>query len=63
MSTCTDQRIERVVQNLVPTTAFDDKFGPTASLEARLAYYHTPGVTIAVVDNFEIAWARGYGVA
>jgi CubicO group peptidase (beta-lactamase class C family) len=29
----------------------------------RMDHYHVPGVSIAVVDNGEIKWAKGYGVA
>ncbi|MHC4134414.1 MAG: serine hydrolase domain-containing protein [Planctomycetota bacterium] len=31
-------------------------------LADRMAHYHVPGVSIAVVNDFEIEWARGYGV-
>ena len=27
-----------------------------------MAYYHTPGVSIAVVNNYKVEWARGFGV-
>lgn len=29
----------------------------------RMDYYHVPGVSIAVVENGEIKWAKGYGIA
>ena len=28
----------------------------------RMKYYNVPGVSIAVIDNDEIVWAKGYGV-
>ncbi len=28
----------------------------------RMKHYQVPGVSIAVIENFEIAWAKGYGV-
>ena len=62
MSALTDQRMERVVANLVPATAFDGKFAPTAAIAARQAYYHTPGVSIAVIDDYQVAWAAGFVV-
>jgi CubicO group peptidase (beta-lactamase class C family) len=37
--------------------------GEKTTLEQRMAHYHVPGVSIAVIDNHEIEWARGYGVA
>jgi CubicO group peptidase (beta-lactamase class C family) len=27
-----------------------------------LAYYHTPGVSLAVINDFKVEWARGFGV-
>ncbi|GAB4237883.1 MAG: hypothetical protein Tsb0034_13210 [Ekhidna sp.] len=34
----------------------------TYSLEDRMAYFGVPGVSIAVIKNGELSWARGYGV-
>src|SRR5688572_23887791 len=31
-------------------------------LAERMAHYKVPGVSIAVIDKGEIAWAKGYGV-
>src|SRR5207253_1074124 len=33
------------------------------SLAERLAYWHVPGVSIAVINDGKIEWAKGYGVA
>jgi len=30
-------------------------------LEARLAYYKIPGISIAVINNGVVDWARGFG--
>jgi CubicO group peptidase (beta-lactamase class C family) len=57
-----ERRIERVVNGLLPDTSFDNRYGPKASLQDRMAYFHTPGVSIAVVKNHRIEWARGFGV-
>jgi CubicO group peptidase (beta-lactamase class C family) len=32
-------------------------------LADRMAYYHVPGVGIAVINDGALEWARGYGVA
>ncbi|MDI9634580.1 serine hydrolase domain-containing protein [Geitlerinema splendidum] len=32
------------------------------TLQARMAYYKVPGVSIAVVDQGNIIWAKGFGV-
>ncbi|MDY8136013.1 serine hydrolase [Aquimarina sp. 2201CG5-10] len=34
----------------------------TWSIEERMKHYGIPGVSIAVINNGEIAWAKGYGV-
>ncbi|MDQ3697236.1 MAG: beta-lactamase family protein, partial [Gemmatimonadota bacterium] len=31
-------------------------------LDERMRHYKVPGVSVAVIDSFRIAWARGYGV-
>ena len=28
----------------------------------RMKYYHVPGVSVAVIDNGKIDWAKGYGI-
>src|SRR3954467_1588285 len=33
------------------------------SLADRLAHWHVPGVSIAVINNGKVDWAHGYGVA
>ncbi len=62
MITDIDSRLERITHNLLPATGLQNKFGPPQSLQDRMAFYHTPGVSIAVIDNFQIDWARGFGV-
>jgi len=59
-----ERRIERVINGLLPSTAFRNhhRYGPKATLKERMAYYHTPGVSIAVVNNYKVEWARGFGV-
>jgi CubicO group peptidase (beta-lactamase class C family) len=57
-----ERRIENVINGLLPETALDNQYGPKGSLTNRMAYYHTPGVSIAVVKDFKIDWARGFGV-
>jgi CubicO group peptidase (beta-lactamase class C family) len=34
-----------------------------ATIAERMRHYNVPGVSVAVIDGGEIAWARGYGVA
>ena len=55
-----EARIDRVIDNLQVRTAIQDIF-ESKSLEDQMAYYHTPGVSIAVINDGEIEWARGFG--
>jgi CubicO group peptidase (beta-lactamase class C family) len=57
-----EQRIERVINNLLPATALEGKFDSPKTLSERLAHHQTPGISIAVINNFEIEWARGFGL-
>jgi CubicO group peptidase (beta-lactamase class C family) len=57
-----EQRIERVTRGLLAETARRGQFAPPAALADRLAYYHTPGVSIAVVHGGKVEWARGFGL-
>ncbi|MBD2100173.1 serine hydrolase [Leptolyngbya sp. FACHB-261] len=57
-----EQRIEHVINNLLPTTALEGKFDSPKTLDEQLTRYHTPGISIAVINDFEIEWARGFGV-
>jgi hypothetical protein len=62
MSQSAKQRMERVINHLLPTTALEGKFGSPQNLYDRLAHYRTPGISIAVINDFEIDWVRGFGV-
>jgi CubicO group peptidase (beta-lactamase class C family) len=57
------ERIARVENGLIPMTEEGQLAGgePRALLE-RMSYYGVPGLSIAVIHNYEIEWARGYGV-
>ncbi|MEZ4862857.1 MAG: serine hydrolase domain-containing protein [Caldilineaceae bacterium] len=57
-----DTQIEHVLHNLLPKSGLENKFGAPQSLFDRMAFYHTPGVTIAVINNFALAWAQSFGV-
>ena len=54
-------RIKEVEKNLIP-------FVPVKGFEGwniieRMKYYKVPGVSIAVIKDFKIDWAKGYGLA
>jgi CubicO group peptidase (beta-lactamase class C family) len=67
----TDASIAAVEQGLIEIASPAALFGipadaaeesPTYSLRERMAHHKVPGVGIAVIEDGEIAWARGYGV-
>jgi CubicO group peptidase (beta-lactamase class C family) len=55
-------RIQRV-ENGIPPILFSDTQPPLQlSIEELMRLYKVPGLSVAVIDNFKIAWAKGYGV-
>jgi CubicO group peptidase (beta-lactamase class C family) len=58
--------LERAVQAIERglLTAINIKGRPQEgmSLHERMAYFNVPGFSIALIDQGEVAWARGYGV-
>ncbi len=56
-----EDRISRITENLIVETPFWNQY-QNATLSERLAHYQTPGISIAVINNGEIEWARGFGV-
>jgi CubicO group peptidase (beta-lactamase class C family) len=65
----TEQRIRNIENGLVEFTTPMDMFQPDSTttkglktLSERMAYYKAPGVSMAVINEGKIDWARGYGV-
>ncbi len=56
-----EQRIARVISNLQVETAIEAQFR-SDSLYQRMHYYHTPGVSVAVINDGKLEWARGFGL-
>ncbi|MDX8456389.1 serine hydrolase domain-containing protein [Mesorhizobium sp. VK9D] len=56
-----EARIQRVLSGLRPPIGFDGQ--PHALLAERMRALHVPGVSIAVIHNGAVEWARGFGVA
>ncbi len=55
--------IARVESGLLPPARLAGTTAAPWSLASRLAHYRVPGVSVAVIADGKIAWARGYGVA
>ena len=56
-----EQRIARVMNSLQVETPVENQFR-NDSLYNRMRYYHTPGVSVAVINDGKLEWARGFGV-
>jgi CubicO group peptidase (beta-lactamase class C family) len=54
--------IQRIEQGLRPAVALEGKPVPTVTLADEMQRLHVPGVSIAVIRDGKIAWAKGYGV-
>jgi CubicO group peptidase (beta-lactamase class C family) len=56
-------RIARIEDNLTPLVIIKGRQREGLSLAERMEYYSVPGVSIAVIDDGRLEWAKGYGVA
>jgi CubicO group peptidase (beta-lactamase class C family) len=62
-----EQRAHRIENGLVarahvPADSTVLRSAEPAALSERMAFYRIPGVSIAVIDSFQIRWAKGYGL-
>lgn len=57
-----ERRIERI-QQLIPPVLVQGETPATANLSRQMAELHVPGVSVAVIHDGAIEWARGFGVA
>lgn len=55
-------RIETALQSLRPTIVVAGEPRLRLSLAQRMAHHRVPGVSVAVVEDGRIVWARGFGV-
>jgi CubicO group peptidase (beta-lactamase class C family) len=56
-------RIERVENGLIGLTESGQVLSEEPmTLAERMAHYNVPGVSIAVINDYQIEWAKGYGV-
>src|SRR5215217_4693756 len=54
-------RIQRVENGLLPPLVSKGEAASGMKLRDRLQFYKTPGVSIAVINQGRIEWARAYG--
>ncbi|WKK66513.1 serine hydrolase [Lutimonas zeaxanthinifaciens] len=58
-----NERIQRIENGLQPDLQIQGDTIPVYNLEERLKELGIPGLSIAVLNNGEVEWARGYGMA
>ena len=59
----TQQHIKDVVAGLAPSVVVKGDADAEHTLSDRMATWHVPGVSIAVIHHGAIEWAQGFGVA
>jgi CubicO group peptidase (beta-lactamase class C family) len=57
-----EQRIERVENGIPPIPLGENEPPLQVNLQKLMEVYKVTGLSVAVIDNFKIAWAKGYGV-
>jgi CubicO group peptidase (beta-lactamase class C family) len=55
-----ERRIGRVEQGLI--SSYGDPPWKRMRLAERMEYYNVPGVSIAVINDNQVEWVKGYGV-
>lgn len=58
--TSVQSRIQNVEQGLLPSVLIKGKSG--WAIQERMKFYKIPGVSIAVINDFKVDWARAYGI-
>jgi CubicO group peptidase (beta-lactamase class C family) len=62
MAAMDEDRMARVLRDVRAETLLPVREAAARTLEQRMADHATPGASIGVVDAFETAWVRGFGV-
>jgi CubicO group peptidase (beta-lactamase class C family) len=58
-----DSKVEEIMSSLQPVLQIEGDSLPTYTIEERLKMLNIPGISIAVVIDGELAWAKSYGMA
>jgi CubicO group peptidase (beta-lactamase class C family) len=56
------ERIEAIERGLLPPVIVAGE-APNRTIEERMREYRIPALSIAVFDNYELQWAKAYGMA
>lgn len=55
-----ESRVKRVEHGLLPPVLI--KGDATWSIHERMEHYKVPGLSVAVINNYKVEWARSYGI-
>lgn len=55
-------KIRRIERGLIPLVLIKGRPVIKMNLVDRMRHYKVPGVSVAVINNYRIEWARGYGI-
>ena len=61
-SATSQQRIDRVENGLLPAVVLKGEIPLRMRIDERMKFYRTPGVSVAVINEGKVEWARGYGL-
>jgi CubicO group peptidase (beta-lactamase class C family) len=57
-----ERHIGHLIDDIPPGLIIDGEPASYTTLSARMATLHVPGVSVAVIHNGKLEWARGFGV-
>src|SRR5262249_61543144 len=60
-ATTTDERIHRVETGIPPIPTADKAAPLQLDLPKLMEIFKVPGLSVAVIDNYKIAWTKAYG--
>ncbi len=63
ISETTAGRIRKIENGIIPESPLRCQSAPAVTLADRMETLATPGVSVAVIEDGRIAWARGWGVS
>jgi CubicO group peptidase (beta-lactamase class C family) len=58
----TDARIERIARGIEPLEVAKGESAVSLDIEKLMKLYNVPGLSVAVIENYKIAWVKSYGV-
>jgi CubicO group peptidase (beta-lactamase class C family) len=62
-SSSTEAHIAHVEVNLTSTLLIKGKPAEHYRLSQRMEHYHLHGLSVAVIDHYQVVWTKGYGLA